>query len=948
VKETLRKIRSWLIDGVPTDYISKESLVHYRYLLILGGIGRASYNILLFVLNGYSIPQSFGLGEYLFLNLGLNLVLVGAGISTIYSPWARKNIYLIVQMCMWLTSLAIMHSCYKTNLQINYVIGAFIFISICYHVLVSKGAVSFYSFLILIGVCFAPSHELTSNTVSKSVFVMGGFLCVIFGFIAVVEKKRIIKALTDSKSIVRQAVEATGVATWSLDLKSGTVSGSPQYFAHIGLPEDTKTIPNDTVLKNHIHPDDFEMLTIVTNRSIETGICEPVQYRLLHPDGKIIWVEGRASAQKNSAGVSTHFVGTTTDITEKKLAEFKERHTRETLELALATGNMGAWDWNLKDQSSEWSDTKYDMIGVEHGSDINAEYISKMHEEDRERVLAKFHTAASEGVGLSVEGRMHHPTKGIRWIKEIATVYKDKNGIPARMIGVTTDITEEKIREETILKSSAVLQETQMLAQVGSWERNMERDELEFSEVAQSLYGVSKSVVPRNEIIALMHPEDADILRTVTSEFVEKRINYDIKHRIIINGEVRHMRIVGRPIMKDGNLVKYIGSVQDVTKEVLMLESAKAQSEIFTMTLKAANLAHWEWNPKANILTFDQEWFQQINVLGDDTRLETWMAALHPDDIVPVGEKIQAHMEGKTDIYEAVMRLKAKTGDYKHVLAKGKIIQRDKEGNATRFTGVHVDLTEMMELKAQVEEQKSQLIHSAQLSALGEMAAGVAHEIFNPVAGIKVRTQLIKRSLERGKIPTDLVHSMDEIITDVNRCTSIISGLKLLSRDDSSLPSQEFDVADIVSQTISLCRTKATSRGVKIDILGAGLSLGIYGVPTMVSQVLLNIVSNAVDATELVPADLDQRWVKIEMKKEKGFAVVSISDSGPGIPTEMANKIFQPFFTTKEIGKGTGLGLSISKSIIEKHGGSLILDQSKDDTTFVLRFKLSTKEAKTA
>src|SRR5262249_34026595 len=105
---------------------------------------------------------------------------------------------------------------------------------------------------------------------------------------------------------------------------------------------------------------------------------------------------------------------------------------------------------------------------------------------------------------------------------------------------------------------------------------------------------------------------------------------------------------------------------------------------------------------------------------------------------------------------------------------------------------------------------------------------------------------------------------------------------------------------------------------------------------TQIGQVLLNLLSNAFDAVEHAP----EKWVALSFSHQDGRVEIAIEDSGPGIPGDLRQRMFQPFFTTKPVGKGTGLGLSISHGIIHAHGGSLVLDESSDHTRFVMSLPL--------
>ena len=173
-----------------------------------------------------------------------------------------------------------------------------------------------------------------------------------------------------------------------------------------------------------------------------------------------------------------------------------------------------------------------------------------------------------------------------------------------------------------------------------------------------------------------------------------------------------------------------------------------------------------------------------------------------------------------------------------------------------------------------------------------------------------------------------------EIITQTtNRISKIISGLHSFSRNAVKDPMTKKSLNKIIDETLVLCTEKFKYNGVDLQIT-ADPDCIVNCRPAQLSQVILNLLNNSFDA---VVNDME-KWVKIELldKKDDGFLVI-ISDSGKGIPKAIAEKIMQPFFTTKEVGKGTGLGLSISKGIIEDHGGVLSIDAQSANTKFVIK-----------
>ena len=233
--------------------------------------------------------------------------------------------------------------------------------------------------------------------------------------------------------------------------------------------------------------------------------------------------------------------------------------------------------------------------------------------------------------------------------------------------------------------------------------------------------------------------------------------------------------------------------------------------------------------------------------------------------------------------------------------------------------------------------RKLELEHRKQLqvqkmSSLGEMAAGVAHEINNPLAIILAKLELIRQSLN-GKIPAGdpSFATIGRVEETANRIAKIVRSLRSFSRDVSHDPTEAVTIDKVIEDTLELCQQRFKDAGIELKVrIEPGLV--VNGRPVELSQVLLNLLNNAFDAIR----GQKNSWIEIrvaQIQNERKEVQIIVEDSGPGIPEPIADKIFQPFFTTKDIGKGTGLGLSVSKGIIESQGGKLTLIGGTGHTT---------------
>lgn len=232
-----------------------------------------------------------------------------------------------------------------------------------------------------------------------------------------------------------------------------------------------------------------------------------------------------------------------------------------------------------------------------------------------------------------------------------------------------------------------------------------------------------------------------------------------------------------------------------------------------------------------------------------------------------------------------------------------------------------------------IEEQQAQLMNASKMSALGEMAGGVAHEINNPLAIIQILNGQTEEVLQDQNVNKELLIKNSKTIDEtVRRIAKIVSGLRSFSKDTSHEPHARLQFKNVLEDVLALCSERLANHGIKLRINGSPEGFVTLGNTTLLSQVILGLLNNAHDAIENLP----EKWIEISFVDQGSSFEVRVSNSGPRISQKVQAKLFQPFFTTKQIGKGTGLGLSTALGIVESHNGKLWLDAKAPHTTFVL------------
>ncbi|MES2802630.1 MAG: ATP-binding protein [Bdellovibrionota bacterium] len=258
----------------------------------------------------------------------------------------------------------------------------------------------------------------------------------------------------------------------------------------------------------------------------------------------------------------------------------------------------------------------------------------------------------------------------------------------------------------------------------------------------------------------------------------------------------------------------------------------------------------------------------------------------------------------------------------------------DSSGNVIMTVGISRDITKQLEALKLLEEQRASATYSSKMATLGEMAGGIAHEINTPLAAIILRAEMIElHNASFEKPDAEIADHATSILGTGQRIAQIVKNLKGFSRNATNDPSNTFSVRDLVESTVSLCREKLKLNGISIEVEEPNLDLVVYGQVIQLSQALLNLLNNACDSI----ANIDSKWIRIQVSRFDEYLEISVTDCGKGILPEIAKKIFEPFFTTKDVGQGTGLGLSISHTILKSQGGELFYNDRNANTCFVMR-----------
>lgn len=253
----------------------------------------------------------------------------------------------------------------------------------------------------------------------------------------------------------------------------------------------------------------------------------------------------------------------------------------------------------------------------------------------------------------------------------------------------------------------------------------------------------------------------------------------------------------------------------------------------------------------------------------------------------------------------------------------------DKDGNVTGYFAIHRDLTEKRTFERQ-------LIHSQKMESIGTLAAGIAHEVGNPLASISALVQVALRSTKEPLV----IEKLGLVKNQITRISKIIRDLVDFSRP-SNYELKYTDVNQVLSEAIEITKVGTKAKDIKFEVELSNILPHLPLIADQIQQVFLNILLNAVDAISEKKVKNNEK-ISIKSEVENDFVVITFKDTGTGISEENINKIFEPFFTTKKEGKGTGLGLWVSYGIVKSFQGDIkVSSKVGEGTTFIVKLPIN-------
>src|SRR6202049_2620555 len=488
-----------------------------------------------------------------------------------------------------------------------------------------------------------------------------------------------------------------------------------------------------------------------------------------------------------------------------------------------------------------------------------------------------------------------------------------------------TQKAERRRAEDALRQSEAYLAEAQRLSHTGSFGWRPSTGQILWSEETFRIFEYDQATKPSIDVILRrVHREDAASVKETVERASQDGKDFEHEYRLVMpDSGVKHVHVVAHAERDESDEIEFVGAVMDVTAAKQAEEALRRSEGYLADAQRLTGTGSWAWN----VATRQGLYWSQENyrLLGFDPEggipsNEAFYQRIHPEDRERVRREVFLERPDEGPHFDVEFRIVLPDGAIKYIRSTGHPV-RNISGDLLEYVGTSIDVTERKradEERERLRQVQADLAHLSRVTTMGELTASLAHEIRQPISAAVINAQTCLRWL--GRDEPDVAKACEaasRLVKDVTRAADIIGRISSLFKK-GALQRELVDVNELIGEMIVLLRSEANRYSISIGTELAEDLPKVMADRVQLQQVLMNLMLNGIDAMKETTG---RGELKIKSEACDAQLLISVSDTGFGLPSEQADQIFRAFFTTKD--QGIGMGLPISRSIIESHGGHL-------------------------
>jgi PAS domain S-box-containing protein len=493
------------------------------------------------------------------------------------------------------------------------------------------------------------------------------------------------------------------------------------------------------------------------------------------------------------------------------------------------------------------------------------------------------------------------------------------------------EIVERRQMAESLMQSEMLLRTTQKLAKVGGWEWNVRTQSMFWTDETYRIHGLNPSdnmpdIKKRIEqSIECYNPEDRPVIKGAFDRCLNDGKGYDLEFPFTtVTGVKKWIRTTAEPVKKNGKITKIIGNIIDITNQKQVENALRESEEQQRSILQSAMDGFWLTDNQGRLLEVN-ETYCRMSGYSELELLNMGISDLEAiETAATIGNRIQKIEAQGEDRFES--RHKRKDGSLFDV----EISVQYRAGEGGRTVCFLRDITDRKRIAARLQQNQK-------MESIGNLAGGIAHDFNNILSSIIGFTELALDDAEKG---SGIEDSLQEILSAGKRARDLVKQILAFARQSEG-EIKPLQVNTIAKEVLKFIRSSIPAAiTIKENINSDSVTMGN---PTQVHQIIMNLCTNAAQAMEDRGGILEVTLNDVEMDNDSSmeakslkpgnYLELTISDTGAGIDPEIIDKIFEPYFTTKEQGQGTGMGLAMVHGIVEKYGGKVSVNSTPGQGT---------------